>query len=490
MNAEERRDSNEQVAENKTVMRGPAPRPLSGVLETMMSAEERRERNEQVDENQIVKSGPSPSPTSGLGVDLIGLGNMTKRESSVLTTTDPQSLPLPARPLLQSSEERREWNEQVAENKIVMRGPAPPPPSGGNVMNRLMRIRLVKSGPYPPPTSGSLKGLNLDQLREMWNDMYMIENISMDQKRAHNEVISKAVLSMVLKKKPLLHDDLLLPDDLTKMILEHLPGKTLMRFLSVKKQWAAMIESESFRETYRSTSEKKPKILFSATIPEKPESKLFTCHRFLSILQEKPNSFIQEPSLLAVLKRDYTHKISQPTGGLLCCFRHTKSLVCNPSIGKLIDLPDVDDKLVFFTGINPVTREFKVLAKPESSSTACVLTFMTDNTTQTWRTIDTAGLCHSARSSGIYFGGYLYYVAHVSEETADLLISFDLVTEVFKFVKLPDDLLTDFDGQPGDRLVTFNNQLAIAQDDGDSNLLTLWLLDDKCSWFKREIIIP
>ncbi|CAH8310309.1 unnamed protein product [Eruca vesicaria subsp. sativa] len=77
-----------------------------------------------------------------------------------------------------------------------------------------------------------------------------------------------------------------------------------------------------------------------------------------------------------------------------------------------------------------------------------------------------------------------------SEETADLLVSFDLVTEVFKFVKLPDDLLTDFDGQPGDRLVTFNNQLAIAQDDGDSNLLTLWLLDDKCSWFKREIIIP
>ncbi|CAH8386975.1 unnamed protein product, partial [Eruca vesicaria subsp. sativa] len=99
-----------------------------------------------------------------------------------------------------------------------------------------------------------------------------------------------------------------------------------MRFLSVKKQWAAMIESESFRETYRSASEKKPKILFSARIQEKPESKIFTCHRFLSILQEKPNSLIQEPSLLAVLKRDYTHKISQPTGGLLCCFRHTKSL--------------------------------------------------------------------------------------------------------------------------------------------------------------------
>ncbi|CAH8363742.1 unnamed protein product, partial [Eruca vesicaria subsp. sativa] len=62
------------------------------------------------------------------------------------------------------------------------------------------------------------------------------------------------------------------------MILEHLPGKTLMRFLSVKKQWAAMIESESFRETYRSASEKKPKILFSARIQEKPESKIFTCH--------------------------------------------------------------------------------------------------------------------------------------------------------------------------------------------------------------------
>ncbi|KAG2242258.1 hypothetical protein Bca52824_095900, partial [Brassica carinata] len=131
------------------------------------------------------------------------------------------------------------------------------------------------------------------------------------------------------------------------------------------------------------------------------------------------------------------------------------------------------------------------LDKAGGSARVRVLTISREDNNN-WRTVY-SGVAHTAYGPGLCLGGTIYYTAQ-ARMFEQVLMCFDLQTEEFRCIRLPeqlDDGLIFSQGQCV-RLVNFHGKPGLVEGDGMAvDLLSLWQLEDsKSSWFKREFNLP
>ncbi|XP_013595195.1 PREDICTED: F-box protein At5g62510-like [Brassica oleracea var. oleracea] len=281
--------------------------------------------------------------------------------------------------------------------------------------------------------------------------------------------------------------------DVTIPILQQLPAARLARFMVVDTEWRKTILSQTFEKEYLSLAEKKPKILFVATSKSKTDGE--TYHMFRSLLKKADESstlpLTLPQSVGATLRSDITYQISQSVRDMVCLYHKRTCLICNPSVGRYVALPHVDNDSVFFLGFNPVATTFKVLSLDNDGGSARVRVLtVSPEGNNNWRTLY-SGIAHTAYGPGLCLAGTIYYTAHV-RMFEQVLMCCDLQTEEFRCIHLPgqlDDGLILSQGQSV-RLVNFHNKPGLVEGDGmAADLLTLWQLEDS-NWCKRQFNIP
>lgn len=272
-------------------------------------------------------------------------------------------------------------------------------------------------------------------------------------------------------------------------IMQELPPKRLARFMAVDTEWRETISSEFFEKEYLSRAEKKPKILFVATSKSKTDRT--SCHVFRSVLKKADVSSKLPLIIGATLRSDITSQVSQSVRDLVCCYHNGTCLICNPSVGRYVALPDVEYDSIFFLGLDPVSTTFKVLSldKAGGSARVRILTISREDN-NSWRTVY-SGVAHTAYGPGICLGGTIFYTAQ-ARMFEQVLMCFDLQTEEFRCIRLPEQLDDGLIFSRGlcVRLVNFDGQPVLVEEDGTAaDLLTLWQLEDS-NWYKREFNLP
>lgn len=168
-------------------------------------------------------------------------------------------------------------------------------------------------------------------------------------------------------------------------------------------------------------------------------------------------------------------------------------MIGNPSTGQFLTLPRVKTKrrgLLSLFGYDPVNDVYKVLCMTVlrghqyrgSRYVSEEHQVFTLGAKQKWRMLvckyrhlpphDTKGIC---------INGILYYYAWIQNEGS--LISFDLNSEDFNVIKLPQDI---------PYLVNYNGKVALTRQYSKLGILYLWILEDagKQEWSKVSIVVP
>ncbi|XP_010472930.1 PREDICTED: putative F-box protein At1g31000 [Camelina sativa] len=99
-----------------------------------------------------------------------------------------------------------------------------------------------------------------------------------------------------------------------------------------------------------------------------------------------------------------------------------------------------------------------------------------------------------ASPNGLSLGGNIYYVAHHKYYITAFLICFNLLTEQFNIISLPEEIAEDncfhYPFRSNDVLVAFKDKLAIARDENREGAITVWTLEDATTWSKQGFHIP
>ncbi|CAH8259319.1 unnamed protein product [Arabidopsis lyrata] len=278
----------------------------------------------------------------------------------------------------------------------------------------------------------------------------------------------------------------ILPLDLIVEILFKLPAaKSIARLVFVSKLWSSIIRGKDFTKLYLTRSFTRPRLLF-----------VVFCHyiptQFLqSFSQEDPSS---DPHHRVNISPHRCHlwSFSPPVRGLICRQNDTTVIIGNPSTGQFLTLPRVKSRrrgLFSFFGYDPVNDEYKVLCmtvlqvrqRRESRVVAEEHQVFTLGAKQKWRRIE----CNHdhlppSLTKGVCINGVVYYYAWIKSEGS--LISFDLISEEFNVIKLPEDIQC---------LVNYNGKIALASF-CKLGTLDLWVLEDasKQEWSKVSLLVP
>ncbi|KAF3527864.1 hypothetical protein DY000_02038472 [Brassica cretica] len=156
--------------------------------------------------------------------------------------------------------------------------------------------------------------------------------------------------------------NVLLPYDMEVETLSRLPGKSLMKFLCVSKNWYSLIRSQRFVASYYAAKPSRFIAAFTNSVFGKPE-RLF----IMSGEEEEEGT----SSLVANLDMTIP-SVTLPHGsakfssvhGFLACFELSKFIICNPSTGQVITFhckaPGTS------LGYDPVDDQFKALTQVTS----------------------------------------------------------------------------------------------------------------------------
>ncbi|CAH8259320.1 unnamed protein product [Arabidopsis lyrata] len=283
------------------------------------------------------------------------------------------------------------------------------------------------------------------------------------------------------------HQFPILPLDLILEILLKVPGRSLARFIIVSKQWLSIIRGKDFTKLYLTQSSTRPRLLFTSVYRNLGQSKLF----LQSCSQQDPSS--AHHRLNVSMHTNHLFGFTPPVRGLICGQTDTIVMIGNPSTGQFLTLPRVKTKrrgLLSLFGYDPVNDVYKVLCMtvlrghPNRGSryVSEEHQVFTLGAKQKWRRIEckyrhlpppyTKGLC---------INGILYYYAWIQNEGS--LISFDLNSEDFNVIKLPQDIPF---------LVNYNGKIALTRQYSKLGPLYLWILEDarKQEWSKVSIVVP
>ncbi|KAJ0771016.1 putative F-box domain-containing protein [Helianthus annuus] len=243
--------------------------------------------------------------------------------------------------------------------------------------------------------------------------------------------------------------------EIQEMIMNKLPVEPLIRFRTVCKAWKSLIDSSDFIRNHI-TQQNQQHLLVgyheALHLPQKyvsipdDDTATFPHHKIpVTIPQLVVNSINHHPYYTRI---DSSH-------GLLCLFgTNNKAVIWNPSIRKAVDvvLPHtVDDGIhenVLGFGVCPETIDPKIIKI--GTNMKDVIPWKVEVFTlsaRVWRGAYSGNLpSKSVRFSGnqVVVGGVVYFIVSDRVDGRDgcgnLIISFDLTSEEFGEVKLPDSL--------------------------------------------------
>ncbi|CAA7018403.1 unnamed protein product [Microthlaspi erraticum] len=271
------------------------------------------------------------------------------------------------------------------------------------------------------------------------------------------------------------------PVDLTSEILSRLPGKSIARFRCVSKLWSSIITDPYFINLFETRSSTKPSLLLCV----RRDDNLFVS----SITQDKAYS-----SSLPIIDRYHMklpdkHCYLPPAESVhgLICLRGPTPIVWNPSLGRLLTLPDPNKhhklwkKITVFLGYDPIQGKHKVVCiRYKKDSYVCRVLTLGSAQEPSWRTVK---INHKHRAYGYTCGRcineFIYYLADDGET---VLMSFDVRSEKFHMIKLPSDIDEDV-------LINYEGKIACTDRDNDKRL---WILEDaeKHKWSSQDFLVP
>uniref|UniRef100_A0A1J3FTC0 F-box/kelch-repeat protein n=1 Tax=Noccaea caerulescens TaxID=107243 RepID=A0A1J3FTC0_NOCCA len=281
--------------------------------------------------------------------------------------------------------------------------------------------------------------------------------------------------------------------DLKKEILMKLPAKSVAKLAFVSKTWASIIRSKEFTDLYMTRSSTRPRLLFKVH--------RHGDHFYHSCSQEDPSRDHQRVTITQIRNPIKSYDFSPPSGGLVCCLSDSSKvlLVGNPSTGQFVPLPKVRTRrlgIVAFFGYDHVSDVYKVLCMTVKnvkkqdrllvvSEEHQVYTLGAEK--KAWRLIN----CQHPHlppfhTNGLCINGVLFYYAWTRNKGS--LMSFDLRSEEFSVIKLPENvrLLQDFCS-----LVNYGGKIALSTRLYEGTL-DLCVLEDasKQEWSKVSVVVP
>ncbi|CAA7013849.1 unnamed protein product [Microthlaspi erraticum] len=272
-----------------------------------------------------------------------------------------------------------------------------------------------------------------------------------------------------------------IPCDILIDIFSRVPGWSIARFRCVSKYWGSILRRPDFTELFLTKSLARPRILFAMEVGKE----------LLFFSSPQPQNPADNSTLLATRYKRFPKKIpygiTPPLYGLLLL--RGDALVCNPFTGESITLPEMKTRTYIdrsFFGYDPINKQFKVLCKTYGSHDShCVLTLGSSGK-DSWRYIQSNphySLYGRTRINGeICINGLLYYEAQV-EESKCIIVSFDLSSEKFGYIKIDQEIL-------GGTLINYKGNLgALVRHE---NEFVLWVLEEDAGnhkWCKR-ISVP
>ncbi|CAH8353297.1 unnamed protein product [Eruca vesicaria subsp. sativa] len=282
----------------------------------------------------------------------------------------------------------------------------------------------------------------------------------------------------------------IIPLDVIVEILLKVPTKSVASLALVSKQWLSIISGKYFISQYlqaRSSS----RLLFTVFSPFEEGQFLHSCS------QVDPSS--DHHTVNITPDKKHVHDFSPPIRGLICRQRESRVTIGNPTTGQFLTLPRLKTRrrgVLSFFGYDPVNDVYKVLCmtvlqgRQKRGSHSRVVSeehqvYTLGEGQRKWRMVE----CKHPHlpptpcvyTKGICINGVLYYYAWIQNKGA--LISFNLISEEFNVIKLPEDI---------HRLVNYTGKVAITSCLTANGEVHLWVLEDasKQEWSKVSIVVP
>ncbi|GJV48627.1 F-box domain containing protein [Tanacetum coccineum] len=255
--------------------------------------------------------------------------------------------------------------------------------------------------------------------------------------------------------------DHILPFDIEAEIMERLPVKSLIRFRSVSKQWLSLIDSSNFINNYHINR-------------KHPEHHVFVQYKqengkkYISIIDDSsfPNqkSSLTVPGPLSLLRHA---KPCSSVDGLLCFYgvrrdvagQAKMAVLWNPAIRKSVGIP-IPNQLSSLKGSTHIG--FGICPNTSDPKLVRINTFIDSKTVdwevevyawsaRVWKSVSNIppAFKYSYLESGqVYVGGFIYFGALdyrlLGKITSNLIVSFDLKSNEFGEVCLPDRLVNTY----------------------------------------------
>nr|BAQ19003.1 S19-locus linked F-box protein 3 [Petunia axillaris subsp. axillaris] len=312
-----------------------------------------------------------------------------------------------------------------------------------------------------------------------------------------------------------------LAQDMVVNILLRLPVKSLMRFKCVIKTYYSLIQSSSFinLQLNRVTTDKDELVLFKRSFEE-------DIHRHKTILSFLSSSDVDSslnpisPDLdVPRMTNAYSNNFDQligPCKGLIALMNHLVTVLINPSTRNYRLLPSspFDSPPGFYRSIESVGFGFDSIANDYKVIRILEVYWIDhgyplggekkveiyDLGIDSWRELDHVDQqfpqLHWLPCSQMFYKGACHWIA-IPLVDPMVILSFDLSTEIFRTIKMPDNCC--FSDGPCYSLVLSNDSLTLicypdpAQVvDPTKDLIDIWIMKDYGvheSWIKKNTII-
>lgn len=285
----------------------------------------------------------------------------------------------------------------------------------------------------------------------------------------------------------------IIPLDLIVEILLKVPTKSVAGLVFVSKKWLSIISCKYFINQYLQ-ARSSPRLLFTVFDPYMPVQFLHSCS------QVDPSSARHRVNITPEnkLMKNHMHAFSPPIRGLICRQMDSRVMIGNPTTGQFLTLPRLKTTrrgVLSFFGYDPVNDVYKVLCmtilRGRQNRGSGVVSeehqvYTLGEGQRKWRMVECKHphlppTPSHVTDKGICLKGVLYYYAWIKNEGA--LISFDLISEEFNVVKLPEDIHC---------LVNYTGKVATTRRPTANGEVHFWVLEDatKQEWSKVLIVVP
>ncbi|KAL1205261.1 F-box protein [Cardamine amara subsp. amara] len=296
-----------------------------------------------------------------------------------------------------------------------------------------------------------------------------------------------------------------IPFDLVNEILMRLPAKSLMRFKSVSKLWSSLICSKHFSNRLLKLSSP-PRLYMYLSFSDKSQLN----ERLLSLSPADSDitmsSFVIDQDLTIPAMRGYY--LSHVFRGLMCFVNQPSAQIYNTSTRQLVVLPDIEEsnmiaedhknrKIMYRIGQDTVYDQYKVVCTvARSSDEVGEYTFLSEHWvlplggdgSSRWRKIQSPCPPHLPLTQAFNINGRMHYLAWIRVSVKCVLVSFDINSEEFSIVQVPEDIFwaktgfIEYDGKVALLHYTYLEK---------EGVMELWVVEDaeKNMWSSKTLVV-